>query len=273
MKKIIYLMVLVGAISACQSGKESNTTLVPIAVDSVSFKQESTPHITTEGDTLISSIDIVYPKLTGGNDSVILRINAFMEALPLEGLLGVIDPEGNGKTANNLADAAKGFFRSVADAQKEMPDAATMVYTYESLGDTLLISPSVISLYYNESTYTGGAHGNYNTSFYNFDATTGKLLVLQEIVQDTLALNKLAEVKFKAEEAEMAKENNMEFKMEDYFFPENKFILPQNIGITKGGLRLLYNPYEVASYARGMIILDISWQELRGIVAEKYAGK
>ncbi|HEY1054416.1 MAG TPA: RsiV family protein, partial [Emticicia sp.] len=123
------------------------------------------------------------------------------------------------------------------------------------------------------SAYTGGAHGNYNTAFYNFDATNGKLLELNEIINDTLALNKLAEVKFKAQETAMAKENGMEFKMEDYFFPANKFILPQNIGITKDGLRLLYNPYEVASYARGMIILDIPWQELKGIMVEKYAGK
>lgn len=266
-------MVLVGAISACQSAKESTATLAPIAVDSVSFKQESPPHITSGGDTLISSIDIVYAKLTGGNDSVILKINAFMEALPLQGLAGVADPEGSEKIANNLPEVAKGFFKSVADAQKEMPDAATMVYTYEALGDTLLITPGVISLYYNESTYTGGAHGNYNTSFYNFDAATGKLLALQEIIRDTLALNKLAEIKFKVEETAMAKENGIEFKMEDYFFPENKFILPQNIGITKEGLRLLYNPYEVAAYARGMIILDIPWQELKGIVVEKYAGK
>lgn len=266
-------MVLVGAISACQSGKETTTTLAPIAVDSVSFKQQSPPYFTSEGDTLVSSIDIVYPKLTGGNDSVILKINAFMEALPLEGLSGVVDPEGNNKIANNLAGASKAFFGAVDEARKEMPDAPNMVYTYDGLGDTLWISSSVISLYYNESTYTGGAHGNYNTSYYNFDATNGKLLELNEIVKDTLALNKLAEVKFKAEETAMAKENGMEFKMEDYFFPENKFILPQNIGITKEGLRLLYNPYEVAAYARGMIILDIPWQELKGIVVEKYAGK
>ncbi|MBA4853214.1 DUF3298 and DUF4163 domain-containing protein [Emticicia sp. BO119] len=272
MKRIIYLMVLAGAISACQTNKET-TTNDSIAVDSVSFKQESTPYITTEGDTLISSIDITYPKLTGGNDSVILKINAFMEALPIEGLSGISDPEGNRKIANNLVDAAKSFFKSVSDAQKEMPDVPNMVYTYEALGDTLWISSNVISLYYNESTYTGGAHGNYNTSFYNFDAVSGKLLTTQEIVKDTVALNKLAEAKFKTEEAEMAKESGIEFRMEDYFFPENKFILPHNIAITKEGLRLLYNPYEVASYARGMIILDISWQELKGIVVEKYAGK
>ncbi|GAB3511991.1 hypothetical protein GCM10027442_22510 [Emticicia fontis] len=266
-------MVLVGVISACQSGKEANTTLAPIVVDSVSFKQDSPPYYTSGGDTLISSIDIVYPKLMGGDSSVISKINTFMASLPLEGLSVVVNPEGDGKIASNLTDASKAFFGAVDGARKEMPDAPNMVYTYEALGDTLWISPSIISLYYNESAYTGGAHGNYNTAFYNFDATNGKLLELNEIINDTLALNKLAEVKFKAQETAMAKENGMEFKMEDYFFPANKFILPQNIGITKDGLRLLYNPYEVASYARGMIILDIPWQELKGIMVEKYAGK
>ena len=146
-------MVIAGAISGCQSGKESGTAeLAPISVDSVSFKQESTPYITKDGDTLISSIDIVYPKLMGGNDSVIAKINAYMAELPVKGLGGIIDPEGNPEmnTSKNLDVAAKAFFTSVADAQKEMPDVPTMVYTYEALGDTVLISPSVISLYYND---------------------------------------------------------------------------------------------------------------------------
>lgn len=270
-------MVVATAIWACQSGNESGNSkkLVAIVVDSVSFKQESAPHFTKEGDTLISSIDIVYPKLTGGDEAVIAKINEYMANLPIQGLNSVADPEGSpeANTSKNLDNAAAAFFASVTDAQKEMPEAPNMVYTYEALGDTMLISPIVISLYYNEATYTGGAHGNYNTFFYNFDATTGKLLTHSDFVKDTLALNKLAEIKFREEETSMAKENGMEFKMEDYFFPGGKFILPNNIGITKEGLRLLYNPYEVASYARGMIVLDIPWRELKDIVVEKYAGK
>jgi hypothetical protein len=273
MKRIIYLMVIAGFVSGCKTGTETTTILSPIAVDSISFKQQSPPYYTADGDTLISSIDIVYPKLTGGNDSVVTKINSLIATLPLKGLAGITDPEGDEKVPGTLADASKGFFEAVNRARKEMPEAPNMVYIYAGLGDTLEISPSVISLYYNESSYTGGAHDNYYTSYYNFDATTGKLLELKEIVKDTLSLNKLAEVKFKAEETKVAKENGMEFKMEDYFFPENKFILPQNIGITKEGLRLLYNPYEVAAYVRGAIVLDIPWRELKGIVTEKYAGK
>lgn len=270
-------MVAAGFIWSCQSGKDSGsaTELAPITVDSLTFKQQSPPYITKEGDTLISKIDIVYPKLSGGNDSVIAKINAYMANLPLQGLEGITNPEGNptSGTPKNIDNAAKAFFKSVTDAQKEMPDVPTIVYTYDAMGDTILISPSIISLYYNESTYTGGAHGNYNTFFFNFDATNGKLLETQEFIKDTLALNKLAEVKFITEETAIGKENGIEFKMEDYFFPGGKFVLPQNIALTKEGLRLLYNPYEVASYARGMIIIDIPWQELKGIVVEKYVVK
>lgn len=266
-------MVIAGFIWACQSGKDTATELAPIAVDSLSFKQQSPPFYTPDGDTLISSIDIVYPKLSGGKDSVISQINAFMAELPLKGLAGLADPEGNLSAPKTLAEASKLFFRAVDEARKEMPDAPNMFYIYSGLGDTLVISPAVISLYYNESSYTGGAHDNYNTFFYNFDATTGNLLNRQDIVKDTLALNKLAEIKFKAEETRVAKENGMDFRMEDYFFPGGKFALPQNIAITKEGLRLLYNPYEVASYVRGAIVLDIQWKELKGIVVEKYAGK
>ena len=38
-------------------------------------------------------------------------------------------------------------------------------------------------------------------------------------------------------------------------FEEDRFSLPENLGFTPGGLELLYNPYEVASYADGPISL------------------
>ena len=274
MKNLVYLFLFMISLSACQSSKETDTTgiIKPITVDSVAFMKESPFYITKEGDTLTSYIHVVYPKISGGNDSIISKINTYMAELPIKGVYMQANPEASDATPlpRGLEQASLLFLDEIDKLQKETPDAANLVYTYDGKGDTLFMSPTIISLYYDESTYAGGAHGNYTTSLLNFDATTGELLALSDFVSDTLALKKMAEVKFKANETKVAKENKYAFKMEDYFFTDGKYALPNNIGITKKGLRLLYNPYEVASYARGQIILEIPWKELKGIVAEKY---
>ena len=40
-------------------------------------------------------------------------------------------------------------------------------------------------------------------------------------------------------------------------FEENQFTLPENIGLSADAIVLHYNPYEVASYADGSLILEI----------------
>ncbi|TFG74190.1 MAG: DUF3298 domain-containing protein, partial [Flavobacteriales bacterium] len=52
-------------------------------------------------------------------------------------------------------------------------------------------------------------------------------------------------------------------------FEQDTFYLPENIGFTKDGLQLLYNPYEVASYADGTIVLTLSYQEVGPFLSDK----
>lgn len=281
-------MVLACAIWACQQNKDTaintdDTSIINefvadagteiIAADSVSLKQQSIPYISKDDDTLIYSIDVVYPKLKVGNDPAIGRINEYIANLPLAGLLRIIKPKISARELKNLGEVASLFFKTAGDTQKAIRNARGRSYNYEAKGNVLLISQTMISLRYDEYTYTGGFHGDNNTYFLNFDASKGVLLDRQEFVKDTLALNKLAEVKFRENEIKVAKEAGTEFSIDDYFFPENKFILPKNIAITREGLHLLYNPYEVAPWVRGFIGFHIPWQELKGIVVEKYAGK
>jgi len=44
-------------------------------------------------------------------------------------------------------------------------------------------------------------------------------------------------------------------------FEENQFRLPENIGLAADAIILHYNPYEVASYADGSLILEISLEK------------
>jgi hypothetical protein len=52
-------------------------------------------------------------------------------------------------------------------------------------------------------------------------------------------------------------------------FEKDSFYLPENIGFTKEGVKLLYNQYEVASYADGTIELTLPYNEVKKYLSTK----
>ena len=52
-----------------------------------------------------------------------------------------------------------------------------------------------------------------------------------------------------------------------FMFEQDSFYLPENMGFTKEGLKLLYNPYEVASYADGPIEFTLTHAEIKKYLA------
>ena len=60
-------------------------------------------------------------------------------------------------------------------------------------------SPEVICIAINGYTNTGGAHGNMNITLYNFDAQTGALLELNDIIKDVEGFSQVVKTHFKKE--------------------------------------------------------------------------
>ncbi len=268
MKNLFLLFVAAIAFTACQSKTESATTeAATIKVDSVTYKLESTPIFTKEGDTIITSIKFRYPKFVGGDEAVIAKINAQVEQTVKNAVMGMDDTVKTTK-AGSLESIAKDFTKEFEDFTKENAEISLQGWDYEGFGDTLLISPKVISLYYQVYSFLGGAHGNTNTMYLNFNAQTGDLLKLTDIVSDTTALKKIAEKKFEISQKDFAKNNDFEYNRADYFWG-NPFYLPANIAVTKTGLQFMYDPYEAAAYALGPISFDLTWQELGAIVKKE----
>lgn len=268
MKHFILLLVVAVTFTACQSKTETHSNeIASISVDSVTYKLETPPIISKDGDTAITLINIKYPKFKGGDDAVISKINAQIEQMVKNNIYSIDDTVQTIKTGT-VESLAKGFAKEFEDMSKENVDMPVMGWYYEASGDTLLISPKVISMYYQVSTFTGGAHGNSNINYMNFNAQTGDLLKITDIVSDTTALKKIAEKKFEISQKAFAKDNDFEFNKSDYFW-DNPFYLSQNIAVTKEGLLFMYNPYEAAAYAYGPITFDLTWQELGAIVKKE----
>lgn len=107
---------------------------------------------------------------------------------------------------------------------------------------------------------TGGAHGlSYSTSLL-FSPVDGKELDISNIVTDTLALSQVAEKKFREKYRIPADED---INTTGLMFNNDKFSLPKNIFITKEGLLLYYNVYEIAPYADGTSEVLIPYSEIK----------
>ena len=268
MKKLLLIFTSVVTLTACQNKTKTTTTettTTEIKVDSVTFSLESPPKITKDGDTVFTSFSVKYPKLVGSNETVISKINAQIEQMAKDQTFSMNDTVQTTKTAT-IESLAKGFVKEFEELASENEDMPLMSWDYDGHGDTLLISSKVISIYYQVYSFTGGAHGNSSITYMNFNAQTGDLLKLTDMVSDTIALKKIAELKFEKTQKEFAKDNDFEYDRTSYFW-EKPFYLPANIAVTKTGLLFMYNPYEAAAYALGSISFELTWQEL-GTIAK-----
>uniref|UniRef100_Q01Y42 DUF3298 domain-containing protein n=1 Tax=Solibacter usitatus (strain Ellin6076) TaxID=234267 RepID=Q01Y42_SOLUE len=126
-------------------------------------------------------------------------------------------------------------------------------------------SPPAISLEYSESSYTGGAHGNFATVYLNFEAATGETLKLASIVKagSTARLTAIAEAHFR-KQRELAPDASL--KAAGFWFPEGRFQLSPIFGLSEKELIFQYNLYDVAPYSMGPTTVTIPFSEIRGLL-------
>lgn len=158
-----------------------------------------------------------------------------------------------------LKDAIKNFDANYKSFKNDFAESA-LVWEATFDGEVTHNSENIISLAISSYSNTGGAHGNTNVTFYNFDKATSKLIDINAIITDKEAFKSLAKQHFQ----DNIKRDD-EFTYEDYFFGEG-FHLPANIGFNDEGLILFYNPYEIAPYAMGITEFIIPYEEIDAIL-------
>ncbi|SUO97436.1 RsiV family protein [Suttonella ornithocola] len=110
-----------------------------------------------------------------------------------------------------------------------------------------------------QNEYLGGAHGMGIEVFYNF--YHDKLLTLEDILlpEQKATFEKLAQTAFM----------NSEYK-EGLL---DNFVLTENFTFTEKGIKLLWQPYEITSYATGMPTITLPYTSLEGVVKPEFLGK
>jgi len=126
---------------------------------------------------------------------------------------------------------------------------------------------SVLVLEEKVESYMGGAHGSYSTKYFVYDINKEKLLSVKDLFMEK-ELTTIAYDYFLEERGLTKKDIDPED--ERYWFKDNKFQLNENFMINAEKFIVLYNPYEIASYAEGQIVVEIPLSKLKNIIIDEY---
>ncbi len=262
MKRVITVVVclfMLAFVFSCKNEKKPAGP-VEVVIGSLEYEKTEGPGC-DQPDTLrtdCASVSLSWPNVEKGPDALKKSVSAWT----LSYLSNILGPPSDVTlpSQKSVEAAAAGFFKAQQEFAKEAPGSPAAYYTAESSGKVLLNDGLHLTLEITGYTYIGGAHGSPTAAVATFDAPTGKMLILTDLVTDTTAFKVLAEKAFRDERADIFKPTD---GSEPYEFNEIfQFALPQNYGLTADGIYCHYLAYEVGPYAIGSTQFTIPFEKL-----------
>ncbi len=200
-------------------------------------------------------INVVVPVIVDTEEAFLKNINAHIEKVTAS--IFTFDENIKITTINQ----ALVFFNDEAKKmQEEFPDEATDQWEVDIDGSVNYESKNILTIKLESYIFTGGAHGYSATTFLNYDKRTGEHVENWELFKDLEEFTAFAERKFRIQESIPQEEN---INTTGFMFETDAFELPKNMGYTKEGIVLIYNQYEITSYADGQKTLILPYNELK----------
>lgn len=114
--------------------------------------------------------------------------------------------------------------------------------------------------------YGGGAHGNSSSQEIIIEIPTGRELFVSDFFTDVDELTAIAEAIFRGNEEIPSDADLIE---EGFWFKEGVFHLNENFVFNEESLDFLYEPYEVAPYSYGAIVVSIPRDKIKHLLKRK----
>jgi hypothetical protein len=195
-------------------------------------------------------INIEYPELSGVNPAIAAKFNQLSKARAMKG----------------VANFRKEMMQLTKEDLKYLPEGMN---NYLETGYGIeWATNDVISIQFTDSFFTGGAHPNSASSTLNFDLKTGKEIMLADLFVPNsnylkvISDHTIAELKTKL--TEMSDDewisNGAGANAENY----------ASWNLTKKGLMVNFDPYQVAAYAAGPQFVIIPYNKLSGILQREF---
>ncbi|WP_424492619.1 PdaC/SigV domain-containing protein [Salinimicrobium sp. GXAS 041] len=240
-----HLSLLFLIFTACKSDKKEPENLI--------FETQTILETTGENcenlEKNCTVISIKFPLATGNSDAS-REINRELK----EEIIQIISPV-DGERPASLQELANNFIQDYRKTAADFPQEPTWEAYVD--GEIYHESDSLISVGINSEIFRGGAHGYRGLSFLNFSKETGKLYTYEELF--TPEFKDYAENVFR-ENQEIPEGENI--NSTGFWFENDTFHLPLNIGFKDDKILLAYNAYEVAPYSAGSVYLEIPKAEV-----------
>ncbi|SDK54138.1 DUF3298 and DUF4163 domain-containing protein [Microbulbifer yueqingensis] len=168
---------------------------------------------------------------------------------------------GNEGAAGNLEEIARQFLAEAA----EVAEVSSAGWLLSGEARRLDRRGNLLTVEINSYRYTGGAHGMPSVEWFNWDLAADKHIPLRELIAGG------AEQVFweRAREA-----HGRWLEQQSEMDPGSGEIWPfqrtGNFRFGDDGLVLLYDVYALGPYAMGPVKLTIPWQELRGVIDDRF---
>lgn len=189
--------------------------------------------------------------------------------------IALLFDEKQPKTAiNNIMQAAAGQFlneyKNDSDITKEEIQEFPERLNYDLSCDLRItyFTNSLLTLSFYNYAYSGGAHGNYGTTYRQLDLLHDKALQLKDILT-TDGIKQLRPLLEKSFRNEQHLQPSQSLDKDSYLF-ENKIEPNENFYATGKGLIFSYQPYEIGPYAAGEITIMIPYQELQNYMQPSF---
>ena len=196
------------------------------------------------------SVDVLYPKVSLGGHPQLAK-------------------EANDVIGSFTHNAIDDFIKNV-EARYSPSGPQDFESDYTMRYNALLLSPTIISLDFNYSEYiAGSAHPNNRARILNDDLRQHLLLsTIDLFASSTTALPFLSNYTRNALKGIMADQPKEIFEQQTIpgTLPTHENF--QEVALTQKGLLVIFNPYQVAPYARGAILVPIPLSDLNGILSE-----
>lgn len=224
----------------------------PLVFSSESFTEDSLASCQNMG---CPEITINYLKVAG-EEFIADKLNSAIKTYIIEALVIGEDSIPN---VRSISEAASNFIQTYRMHSAEFPDMAAEYFAEINVSESY-ISEEIISLKLHQYQYTGGAHGYEKISFKNMDPKTGLEIPSVDLFKNSKELSILIEKRFREIHNIPSKES---INSTGYWFDNDAFYLPETIGFRKDTMLLIYNQYEIASYADGPVEMRISKEEIK----------
>ncbi|TNF46517.1 DUF3298 domain-containing protein [bacterium] len=158
-------------------------------------------------------------------------------------------------------EISKRLFRDYGMFKAHFPDSAQVWYLEKEVG-VIRLTSTILTLSKRSVSYLGGAHPITEKFFSSIDLKSGKVLRLHDVIEP----DAIGQLVVKAEERfRKIKGLSPDAGLDGFSFPDGRFRLNDNIGLTSEGLLFYYNVFEIEPYAAGPTELVIPYDELKDL--------